>query len=201
VLPDFRTGFLYGSETYGITFPTSIFDNDTLPTATSTGTFSATAVAGATFSGTATGVVVGIDLANPATATWPSLSGASAVDHDADGKPGITALSKTGNPYNLIWLEALRTARATELYMAVRQVRTFAGTLTTCTQQSGAATISRQDSLVFGCLRSGGGDCSTTQRDFLDDNRPTYNVPVNGTYTMVKVADGATCATVRSTLP
>jgi hypothetical protein len=201
VIPDFKASALGGNETYGMTFPNSIFDNGTLPTATSTGTFSPGPTVGAAFSSTALGTIIGIDLANAATAAWPTAGTAVPADHDNDGKPGITVPSKTGSPYSMFPLDALRSGRATDLYLAVRQVATFGGTLTSCTEQSGAAVISRVDNLVFGCRTSTGAECTTAQRDFLNSVKPTYNMPVNATYTMVKIADGASCATVRSTLP
>jgi len=201
VLPDFQGNAQLGSETYGMTLPNSIFDNNTLQTATSTGTFNPGASPGAAFSSTAVGTLLGLTLSNPLNNGWPPAGSAKHVDEDNDGKPAITVLSKTGSPYSLFPLDASKSARATDLYFAARQITTFGGTLTSCTEQSGAAVISKLETLVVGCRTATGGDCTPTQRDYLNIFKPTYIAPANATYTMVKIANGSSCATVRSTLP
>jgi len=77
----------------------------------------------------------------------------------------------------------------------------FSGKIDSCTQLSGTAFTTKQDSRVLGCHReSDGADCDASQRDFLDTHAPAY-VPGTATFLMKKIADTGTCADVRAAVP
>lgn len=77
----------------------------------------------------------------------------------------------------------------------------LSGTLQSCTQASGPAGVTHVDTRIYGCKRTGGNtDCTGTEAGFLDDNQVSYQAS-SATYTLVKVADAATCADVRAALP
>jgi hypothetical protein len=90
--------------------------------------------------------------------------------------------------------------RAEAAYIADRFAFRLNGTLTSCTAASGAATVTHADTRIFGARLTGGSDSSTTENNFLDGSHPEY-VPGTASYTLVRVAAGATCATVRAALP
>jgi hypothetical protein len=202
-VPDFSATMV--SETYGFSLQTSLFDHvpPYLPTTSTTLTLSSTSP-GATISQPLAAALMGTTMSNPTTAAWPSAStGLTQVDHDGDGNPGVTVtyLNGGGYSYPRVSSSAFSTARAQNPYVASRLVFSLQGTLSSCTQASGPATVTQVNTRIFGCKLSGTTNkCNTSQWSFLDDNCLNYTVG-SSTYTMVKVANGASCAAVRSALP
>jgi hypothetical protein len=213
-LPDFDGPAIAGPPIYGVALPDSLFDG-TFLTATASSLMVSSSVPGATFTSPAEANLLGITLADPTTAAWPSLAAAQAaeVDTDMDGNPGVTALSKYGNgmvrtendggTYSSI--PAIGTGiggigTADELYMALRSVIALSGTLTTCTQASGPATVSHFDSHALGCHLVGGGNCSNSQSSFVDNNSPTFAV-TSATFAAQMLTNTGTCPNVRAALP
>jgi hypothetical protein len=88
-------------------------------------------------------------------------------------------------------------ARADKLYLASRTGVALNGKLTSCTEQSGVATISFFDSHVLGCHVSGGTECTAAQVDFVDTNQTKYTM-MSGTFTSKILPDTATCADARA---
>ena len=104
------------------------------------------------------------------------------------------------------------------IYIALRQEIALSGTrMTSCTDGSGSATITLFDNHVVGCHVSGGGDCTSTQAQFLDTNRTKYTTkgsetaanpkpisasnPAMGTFTLKQIPDTSTCADARTMIP
>jgi hypothetical protein len=75
------------------------------------------------------------------------------------------------------------------------------GSLTSCTQSTGSGTFTHIDTRIFACRQTSGSQCTASQASFLDQGCVDYNMPSTATYTLVKVADGASCATIRAALP
>jgi hypothetical protein len=213
-LPDFDGPAIAGPPIYGVAFPDSLFDG-TFLTATASSLTVSSSAPGATLTSPAEANLLGITLADPTTAAWPGLAAAQAaeVDTDADGNPGVTALSKYGNgavrtendggTYSSI--PAIGTGiggigTADELYMALRSVIALSGTLTSCTQASGPATVSHFDSHALGCHLVGGGNCSSSQSSFVDNNSPTFAV-TSATFAAQMLTNTGTCPNVRAALP
>lgn len=200
-VPDVRSP--QADETFHLDYPGALFDRvpPILPSTTETVVLTKSGP-GANFSLPATAFLMGTTLSNPVSAAWPSASGLTQRDMDGDGKPGVTADFRSGGGYDEPLTASSRsTARADKPYVASRLVFSLNGTLTSCTASSGSATVSHLDTRILGCKIAGSTrDCSGSERDFLDQNNPEYQ-PGVASYRLAKLADGASCASVRQALP
>jgi hypothetical protein len=196
VVPDFAGGL---NEDYGIIYPASIFAA-ALPSLATSATLGGTGP-GSSFTLARSALMLGLRMNNPVLDPWPSAGSVMQVDSDGDGKPGVTATYKSTGGFSRPPVNGFGTARAQTGYMAARVVFQLAGTLTSCTQSSGSATVQDIDSRTLGCRISGGSrDCNGSEQNHLDSNAPGYQTRPS-TYTLTKVAAGSSCATVRATLP
>jgi hypothetical protein len=198
-IPDFKAAANIG-ETYGLTYPTSIFDRTPmLPAVTATATLGSTAP-GSTFSMARTAWMAGVTLSDPVNDAWPSAAAINTPDQDADGKPGITAIYKTGGGYSSPPTNNFGTSRASRGYLAARVVFMLSGTLTSCTQASGTTNAQEIDYHTVGCRLTSNGDCGSSDTSHLDTNGPNYQTN-SGSFTMLKLASTAVCSDVRAALP
>jgi hypothetical protein len=206
-LPDFPSSSVAGNEIYGLTFPNTLFDHvpSYLPTVSTTITLGGTSP-GSTLTMPTVAFLLGLTLTNPVTDAWPSTpESVSEVDMDQDTKVGITVPYKTGSPpaggtYSFVPVNLAKSTRSDQAYLATRLATSFSGTLSGCTSVTGTATIASFDTHIIGCELSGGaGNCTQTESDFTDTNRPAYTAST-GTLGVVEVATTATCAVVRSAL-
>jgi hypothetical protein len=187
-----------GSETYGWGFPDSLFDGALLPTTPVTVTLGGTSP-GAAFSAPAFAFLMGLTLANPTTAAWPSTpETVTQVDMDMDSHPGVTAPYKTGGAYKFPPVDGSGN-RSDVAYLAVRVATSFSGTLAGCAGVTGSANVTDIDTHIVGCDVSTVGVCTSTQSDFDDGDRPLY-VPGSATVALVKIRAAGTCADVRAAL-
>jgi hypothetical protein len=212
-LPDFQGNASLVNETYGIRFPNQLFDNGTLTSFVISGTVSSS-TSTATYTTTPAAALLGLTLANPTTAAWPSTI-STEIDEDGDSKPGITAtVVPPGGGYSYVPLDfsvvstPKTVARGDELYVVIRQVTSLTAQFTDCDHASGSVTVPQItdstntkkyaiDSHVIGCRVNGSNtDCSANQTTFVDENQPVF-VPTASTFTATRLATGATCATVR----
>jgi hypothetical protein len=213
-LPDFQGNAQLVNETYGIRFPNALFDSGTLTSFVINGTVSSSTPT-ATYTTTPAAALLGLTLANPTTAVWPS-SITTEVDEDGDTKPGITAtVVPPGGGYSYVPLDfsvvssPKTVARGDQLYVAIRQVTSVNAQFSDCDHASGSVTVPQItdsstvtkkyaiDSHVIGCRVNGSGtDCSANQTTFVDENQPVF-VPTASTFTATRLANGASCATVR----
>ena len=213
-LPDFQGNAALVNETYGIRFPNGLFDGGGLSNFQIHGTVSGS-TSTATYTTPSTAVLLGLTLANPATAVWPATV-TTEVDEDGDSKPGITANVAQGGGFSNVPLDFSVIAvpatvpRSDRLYVAIRQVTSISAQFSDCDHSAGSVTVpqitdpSTQtkkyaiDSHVVGCGVAGGNaDCSATQTTFVDNNQPVF-VPTATNFVSARVANGATCAAVRS---
>jgi hypothetical protein len=199
--PDFRNSVT--SDRYLADYPSALFTPGAPAAA-----FSATLASlspGAGLSSSRAAHVLGVSLADPLNGAWPSLSGvlSSQVDHDKDGKVGITVTFIDDSTYNHPQTAGtLTAARASSVYGAQRLRFSIAGALTGCNGASGAATVQSFDTETIGCRLESGSDCSTTQYTHLHDNA-IVNTVSNASYLLTKLAatgSSVTCAQVRSAL-
>lgn len=213
-LPDFQSTSLATSETYGVVFPPTLFDGNYLPPFTVSGTISGQ-MPGATYAATASAALLGISLTNPTTDAWPSTV-TTAVDTDQDGKPGITAnvatgISPTGPMYSGVPVGIPApfqpTVRASRLYLAIRQVTVASGTAQDCAHINGTVTIPTIsgkpgiDSHVIGCALAAGGDCSSSQANFVDNTQSVFTPTGTSSFQSIRLPTGSTCAALRQMLP
>jgi hypothetical protein len=163
------------------------------------------------FSGTATktgntvnaspGVaLVGLTMTNP-TGTWPARTSIMGVDHDSDGKLGLAAIPRSDSPYARIPLDISKSKRADRVDLAIRNIMTLSATVSGCPETyNGTANVTKFDNHVIGCHVYGGGECTDTQKKFVDDNSVVYTVG-SATYKAKRVSASASCADVRGAVP
>jgi hypothetical protein len=82
----------------------------------------------------------------------------------------------------------------------MRNTMLIMSTRSACDTASGTAMFSHFDNHVVGCHVSGGQNCGATDTALVDLNRTAYQV-TSATIQSKIVADTATCAEVRATLP
>lgn len=200
VVPDFSASAV--SETYKFHLPNSLFDGNYLPS-TAADVALGSSSPGASLMLPSTALLIGTTMTDPVNGSWPtSASGLTRVDADRDAKPGATFSYLNGGGYEHPRVDSsLFSSRAERPYSATRLVFSLNGTLNSCTQSSGSATVSHIDTRIFGCDIAGSTrDCSSSEANFLDQNCLRYTVG-SASYSLVKVADGASCAQVRAALP
>jgi hypothetical protein len=184
-----------------IEVPDAVWDAPSMPKYATRGTQSGTAVGSTVALGWT--ALIGLTLADPQ-APWPDSSrGLMGVDSDGDGAPGYSATPRSGGGYVLpptaLGLGGSAPVAET-VYLVSRHIIEMTGMRPACDQQAGTATVKAFDSHVIGCKLRGGQDCSPTQTDFLDGNRPKFVVS-GATYQARALPAGATCADVRKTFP
>jgi hypothetical protein len=145
--------------------------------------------------------LVGLTMSNP-TGTWPAVGNIMGVDHDGDSKLGLTAIPKETSGYSAIPVELKSSPlRADKVYLATRTVMTLSATVEGCPETyTGTANVTKLDNHVIGCHVKGGGECNTTQRNFVDDNTTVFTIK-SATFTTERISETATCADVRAALP
>jgi hypothetical protein len=182
--------------------PNEVWDTPTIPKFTSKGNIGGWD-SGSSLNFDGTVALVGLTMADPM-GMWPaSYTGVMAVDADGDGKAGFTAVPRNGGGYVAppTGLGLFGSApSADKIYLASRTIVGLSGTFTTCTEQSGTASVTFFDSHVVGCHVTGGAECTAMQVDFVEQSRTLYK-PGAATFQSKKVADGASCADVRAALP
>jgi hypothetical protein len=139
-------------------------------------------------------------MGNPS-GTWPAVGSIMGVDHDSDGKLGLTAIPKTTDGYDTIPVGLAKTPRADKLYLAIRNIMTLTATVNGCPNTyTGTANVTKFDNHVIGCHIAGGSECTTKQRDFVDENTTVYTI-VSAAFKSARIDDDATCAEVRAAVP
>jgi hypothetical protein len=91
--------------------------------------------------------------------------------------------------------------------MTLRSVVSLSGSLTSCTEVQGTATVSHLDNHVIGChiygqpqTDAGANHCTADQATFVDGNSPAL-VASSATFDSVLLGDAPTCPDVRAALP
>jgi hypothetical protein len=208
-LPDFSSTQASGSETYGIRFPDSLFDNGYIAGYTTHGILGGPGQ-GFTYTSDPVAVLMGLTLSSPLDTPWPSTI-TTAVDSDQDGKPGVTADVVEDAGYSEVAVDLLKT-RADRVYLAIRQVSQVTATRDDCDHFSGSVQIPQIppgssgkpaiDSHVIGCRLAGSGlDCSALQSGFVDATQPVFSPSGPSDFRATRLAPDAVCATVRQRLP
>lgn len=197
-LPELTLSPLVGGGKFDIEVPDAIWDAPSAPQTATVGMLGGFEP-GSILSTAVTSLLVGLTMPEPE-GPWPaSHKDVTAVDSDADDKPGFTAIPKSGSGYVQPPVAADlggSGARADALYMVSRTAMGLSGTLSSCTEQSGTVSVKFFDNHIVGCKVAGGGECSAEQVDFLDANRNLLTA-TEGTFTSKIVPDTATCADAR----
>ncbi len=199
-IPDFHTNAIAGGDTHGTYLPEAVWQSPLIPQAELEVQLGG-ADPGASMVANPTATLLGVELADPVNDPWPnSYRDVRATDHDQDGRPGVTALSRSGGAYSNPRVDLFdANQRASELYLALRTIIGLNGQITSCDSAEGQATL-LLDQRVVGCRLETGGDCRPNQVDMIDRNVPVFQV--NGaTFRLSRVADAATCDEIRAALP
>ena len=200
VIPDFASAVV--PETYGVTYANAAYDGTLMPGTSGTATLGGLGP-GSSFMFARSALLVGAQLADPVNGTWPSRASLAnlTADGDKDMKYGVTGSYKSGGGYTYVPANSLATARAMRGYIATRVRFQLNGTLTSCSQSSGGATVQNIDTHTLGCRISGDSrDCSDSEADFLDTRAPSFQ-PQAASYQLVKIDDNLGCSAVRAALP
>jgi hypothetical protein len=196
------------NETFSYGYPNSLFDGNFLPSSATTVSLTNSSP-GASFTLPPTATQMGINMAlapfsrDPITGSWPSqasqIPAANRLDMDGDGRPGVTAVYAAGGGFvHPRTDDNLFAPRSDNPYVASRVSFSLSGTLNSCTRASGSANFRFIDTRIYACSLES-GECNNTQASFLDVNCLNYTLGA-ATYTLLKVADNATCAQIRAAL-
>jgi hypothetical protein len=197
-LPELTLKAIVGGGKFDIDVPDAVWDAPSAPSTTTLGTLDGFEP-GSALRTEVTSLLVGLTMSDPEGA-WPaSRADITAVDADGDDEPGFTGVPKTGAGYVQPPVAAAlggTGAKADAMYMVTRTAMGLSGTLSSCSEQSGAVSVKFFDNHIVGCHVAGGGECSSEQVDFLDTNRNQLTA-TDGTFTSKLVPNTATCDDAR----
>lgn len=199
-IPSFQAGLIGGNEKYGVRFLAQAFDAG-IPEVAGHAVLAADSPETA-FASDAIAIVFGVNLANPLIDLWPKGSALSPRDDDHDTQPGLTVPALKGNGFFGPPVNFLKSARATDLYIASRSVAKLTGDVTGCSDVNGKVmvqTIGESpaiDSHIVGCRLENGQACSTGDTEFADSNEPDFHPTGDGQFTMRRFAS-ADCGVIR----
>jgi len=196
-LPALTTTTLLGSIRSAVDIPAASFDLPTMPK------FTGKLIRnGSAFELDLNPSLLGLTLNVPA-AKWPADADIVTVDHDGDGKPGVTAIPQETDGFGLPPVDVDQTQFADELYVVSRVQYRAAGVITGCADiLDGTAEVPGYDYSIVGCHVRDVGDCSTKNLQLVRINRPKFIVAgIGSTYTTRLMSDDSTCADVRAALP
>jgi hypothetical protein len=149
-----------------------------------------------------TGVTALGNTLSDANVAWPTRRELPLVDHDADGKPGVTALPKNGGEYGLPPADVGQTEHADEVYIAARLAFRLTTSQAPCAARAeGEVEPLGFDYTIVGCHVQGGAECRDNQVNLLDNNDPTFEIGAGGQWLSLPIDESASCAAVLAALP
>jgi hypothetical protein len=199
ILPSIETEAIAGGDLILPEIPMDAWDSESMPVFSGVGVKEGTA-----WSSDSGATLIGLTMDNP-NGAWPEAVDIDQVDHDGDGKPGITAVPRVGGDYAAPPVEfkfpVSGAKRADRLYLANRNAMTLSATVDGCPEShTGVANVTKFDNHVIGCHVKDGDDCTPTQAAFVDDNRTIFEVQ-SAVFEAKRVAEDADCADIRAALP
>ena len=194
-------------EAYAQVLPDSIWDRPTMPVTHVSMTVPAALQAGSPFVSPSEATLLGVTMADPF-AAWPvSYTDPLLmwVDHDGDGKPGVTSIMLLGTQspacgfaYADLPIPS-NGLRAHEVFTGSRTIAGLDGALVSCDVIQGElngpnAGMPLLQGHVGGCTRPD-GPCTAAEVTSLDSGASgTAQRILGARFTMVRVADNITCA-------
>ena len=145
--------------------------------------------------------ILGSRLSDPR-AKWPQRRSLMLVDHDADGRPGITALPRDGAGFGLPPIDIGQTQHADAIYIAARIALRVSVSALGCegAAQGSAAPLSF-DYTIVGCHAVDSGECPESSINLLGNNSPEFELGANGEWSARPIAESASCLEVVAALP
>jgi hypothetical protein len=145
--------------------------------------------------------VLGTQFSDPA-APWPARTALVPVDHDGDGKPGITASPTPGGKFGMFPIDITFTVFADEVHTASRTMLGRSATRAGCSERiEGSVEPLGFDIAIVGCHVLNRGECTASEVRLLANNSPTYALGGEGKWTSLPIAETATCTEVVAALP
>ena len=199
-VPDFHTSAIAGGDTHGTVIPQSVWNAPGIP-ATAFEVQLGGTEPGASLVANPVAMLTGVQMNDGLNDPWPdSYRNTTAVDHDGDGNPGITALAAAGGPYSNPRVDLFNPQlRADRLFLAMRTIIGLDGRVNSCDAAEGSATLIL-DQRVVGCALDNGQPCQDAHVATIDQNSPVFQVD-GATFKLQRVADGAACDQIIATLP
>lgn len=204
-IPTYRSLAIYGGESYGVSFPNSLFDSGDLPTLMGETTLSGRAP-GDTYNTAPLPITLGVNLPHADTAPWPKRTTdltPFVIDSDHDGQPGVTAWAREDGELMLPPVNTSKSHRAHRFHIALRNIIGARGTVVSCDRFEGEAVVPMVSgkpaihSTILGCELTDSSLCSRGQATLANTFQPAYQLGPNSRSVMVRVADGTSCAEVR----
>jgi hypothetical protein len=205
-VPDYKSQALWGGETFGTRFPDALFDSGKL-SATTLASHLSGSVPGDTYASDVMAVQLGVAMADPLHDPWPKATQdllALSVDSDGDGKPGISLETATGPGMSRPPVSYSRRRRATQFFVAVRDLTASKGTIVSCDRFEGTADIPEMGgvpalhSRVLGCTIEDGSECSNGELTLANMFQPPYRLAGEAKAVLVRVPTNTSCATIRA---
>jgi len=199
-IPEFQNSDLVGGGRTGTRWPERFWELPSLPRA-DLNIQLGDSQPGASLDMAPWALTLGAHLADPLNEPWPSRGrDLETVDHDGDGRPGVTTLAATGNGYEFPRVALLDASlRADKLYLATRTILELDGQLDSCDAASGSAFV-EIDQHVVGCHVDGRDECSRSQVDLIDRNLPTFDV-YGASFELQRMPDSYDCDAIMAELP
>lgn len=194
-LPPLTLSFLVGGGNSLIEFADEMWDSPTFPEFDGAVTISGWDP-NSTLRAPPNPALVGLTMADE-NGEWPGTgANVEAIDPEGDGNPGITGIPATGAGFVAPPVSIVGPG-ADQVHLVTRTAYALEGTVTSCTDLSGTATLTFFDNHVVGCRTVEGDTCTAAQADFLDANRTIYQ-SMPGTFTAKILDEAATCADARA---
>jgi hypothetical protein len=145
--------------------------------------------------------VLGASLSDPE-GPWPFRASLQPVDHDADGKPGVTAIARQDPPFLLPPVDILFTQYLEQAYTASRVSFRLTAPSEGCSAPVvGSVEPIAFDYMVIGCRIKDGGECGERELNLIENQNPVFTLGSTGQWRSVPIADSASCADVRNAFP
>ena len=211
VLPDFAADNpLVGSEQYSAYIPDAAWDQPTMPR-WDLGWELTCRDPGCTLMSET--IVATLGARSSAQDVWPGRSGPLdqlvIVDHDDDGLPAITFMSRgpdydnaSGLAYTQVPVSWTLAARATKLLIAFQLAAQFQGQMDDCDTLSGSVLSGRVEGRAVGCFAHGFPNaaevpCTAAEIRFTDENLPAWMV-MGGRFRARRIPPDSECDAVRA---
>jgi hypothetical protein len=145
--------------------------------------------------------VLGTSLSDP-DGPWPFRASLQSVDHDGDGKPGVTAIARQDPPFLLPPVDLLFTQFLEQAYTASRVHYRLTATSEGCSVPvEGSVEPIAFDYTVIGCRIKDGGECGERELNLIENQNPVFTLGSTGQWNAVPIAASASCADVRNAFP
>lgn len=196
LMPPLTTQAVLDGLKLGYEFPVASFDDPAMPT-----------FVGGSTRGNGTwlinpGALVLGTVLGSADEPWPARQSLILVDHDGDGKPGITVMTTQGDGFVSPPTDITFSTVADQMYVAARiKLRITAPDLACVGTVHASAESMGFDFTPVGCHVKDAGECPASTANLYNRFLPKLTLGMTGKAILVPIAEQADCADVRAALP